>query len=263
MSGDDSLVTVLTAGSLELTGRLTDASNVTLVGTVTADGVAIPCVYKPVRGERPLWDFPEGTLAGREIAAFELSVAAGWHCVPLTVQRDGPLGAGMVQQWIPDAEPDRMTTVVAPDELPDGWLPVLRAEDADGRPLLVAHADDPALRTLAGFDLVVNNADRKGSHILATADGRVRGVDHGLTFHQHDKLRTILWGWAGEPLPDDVLDGLGRLTAALAAGLGERLAGLISAAERDVLAARIDTLRRTGRFPMPPQDRTPIPWPPL
>ena len=135
----------------------------------------MPCIYKPVRGERPLWDFPDGTLAERELAAYLVSRAAGWDCVPLTVIRDGPYGPGMVQRWIEDADPEEVVDLVPVDGIPTGWLPVLRAIDTDGDDVAVVHADNPALATLAGFDLVVNNADRKGSHVLPTADGRILG----------------------------------------------------------------------------------------
>jgi uncharacterized repeat protein (TIGR03843 family) len=261
---DETAVTqVLRRGEITVTGRLTDASNITLLGTVTVDGTSVECVYKPVRGERPLWDFPDGTLAGREVASYLISRAAGWHCVPVTVLRDGPYGPGMVQQWITDADSDLTADLLPADELPDGWLPVLSAVDMEGNPVVVAHADTPALAVLAGFDLVVNNADRKASHILPTPDGRVRGVDHGVTLHEQDKLRTILWGWAGQALPESVTDGLERLVPAVAGTLGERLSGLIGEAEIAALAARVRALLSDPRFPEPPRHRTPIPWPPL
>lgn len=257
-------------GELTVTGRLTDASNVTLLGSVAADGLELACVYKPIRGERPLWDFPDGTLAEREVAAYELSEFAGWRCVPTTVLRDGPLGSGMVQQWIdlPEDPDDPEGTVdlvdlVPAGKIPAGWLPVLRAEDHRGRPVTVVHADSAPLAVLAGFDLVVNNADRKGSHILALPDGRVLGVDHGLTFHQEDKLRTILWGWAGDPLPELVVAGLDRLAAGLRGDFGARLAELMTRSELRQLELRIAALRARPEFPAPPMDRYPIPWPPL
>jgi uncharacterized repeat protein (TIGR03843 family) len=208
-----------------------------------------------------LWDFPDGTLAGREVASFLLARAAGWDLIPATVLRNGPFGPGMVQQWIPDAEPESVIDVLAPEELPAGWLRVLAAEGPGGEPLVVAHADDPALAVMAGFDLVVNNADRKGSHILPTG-GRVLGVDHGVTLHTEPKLRTILWGWAGRPLPPAVVDGLTRLTDAVAGNLGDRLSGLITPREVAALGRRVAALRHEPRFPLPPTDRSPIPWPP-
>jgi uncharacterized repeat protein (TIGR03843 family) len=254
---------VITAGDISVTGRLTDASNLTLLGEATLDGLTVPCIYKPVRGERPLWDFPDGTLAERELAAYLVSRAAGWDCVPLTVIRDGPYGPGMVQRWIEDADPDQVVDLVPVKRIPPGWLPVLRAVDTDGKNVAVVHADNPALAKLAGFDLVVNNADRKGSHVLPTSGGRILGVDHGLCFHADDKLRTILWGWAGQPLPDVVLDGFERLRTALDAELGERLEELITVTEMAALRDRLELYAETKVYPRAPSHRTPIPWPPL
>jgi len=259
---DDDLE-VLRDGEIGITGRLTDASNLTLLGTASLGGVSIDCIYKPVRGERPLWDFPDGTLAERELAAYLVSVAAGWDCVPPTIIRDGPYGPGMVQRWIADCDPDLMVDLVPVKKVPKGWLPVMRAVDVSGHDVAVVHADNAALSVLAGFDLVVNNADRKGSHVLPTPDGRVLGVDHGLCFHRDEKLRTILWGWAGRPLPAAVLDGLRRLSVELDGTLGGQLDELITATEMAALHHRIDRLTATGRFPRPPDHRTPIPWPPL
>jgi uncharacterized repeat protein (TIGR03843 family) len=266
LRSDDAILDLLGRGELTVTGRLTDASNITLIGSVEADGVTVPCVYKPIRGERPLWDFPDGTLAQREVASFVISETAGWHCVPPTVLREGPYGRGMVQQWIEDADPDLAADLVVVAELQDGWFPVLRAVDADGDPVLLVHAPTPALAVLAGFDLVVNNADRKASHILPTPDGRIRGVDHGVTLHVDDKLRTILWGWSGAPLPESVLAGLRVLNSGLAKAEGElptTLRTLISADEVDALTDRVRSLLDDPRFPTPPDHRTPIPWPPL
>jgi uncharacterized repeat protein (TIGR03843 family) len=259
---DDDLE-VLRDGEIGITGRLTDASNLTLLGTASLGGVSIDCIYKPVRGERPLWDFPDGTLAERELAAYLVSVASGWDCVPPTIIRDGPYGPGMVQRWIADCDPDLMVDLVPIKKVPKGWLPVMRAVDVSGHDVAVVHADNAALSVLAGFDLVVNNADRKGSHVLPTPDGRVLGVDHGLCFHRDEKLRTILWGWAGRPLPAAVLDGLRRLSVELDGALGGQLDELITVTEMTALHHRIDRLTATARFPRPPDHRTPIPWPPL
>jgi len=260
---DSAVADVITRDDIDVTGRLSDASNLTLLGEATLDGLTLPCIYKPVRGERPLWDFPDGTLADRERAAYLVSRASGWDCVPLTVLREGPYGWGMVQRWIEDADPEEVVDLVPVGRIPKGWLPVLRAHDMDGSEVAVVHADLPALSRLAGFDLVVNNADRKGSHVLPTTGGRILGVDHGLTFHTDDKLRTILWGWAGRPLPAVVVDGLTRLQLALDADLGEQLDALITISEMQALRDRIDVLLRRKRFPRAPAHRTPIPWPPL
>jgi uncharacterized repeat protein (TIGR03843 family) len=192
---------MLTHGEMKLEGRLVDASNTTLRAFIILDGVSVRCVYKPVRGERPLWDFPDGTLAGREVAAYAVSAATGWDVVPPTVLRDGPLGPGACQLWMEESEQSLVGFVPA-GELPDAWLQIAAAEDDDGRAYLLAHADDAVLARMALFDAVVNNADRKGGHVLNTVDGRRYGVDHGVCFHVENKLRTVLWGWAGRPLPD-------------------------------------------------------------
>jgi uncharacterized repeat protein (TIGR03843 family) len=258
---------VLQHGEITVTGRLSEASNLTLVGVASLDGMDVTCVYKPVRGERPLWDFPDGTLAQREYAAYLVGAAAGWDCVPLTLLRPGPFGAGMVQQWIDTpagrGEGGELVDLVGVDDVPDGWKAVLKAVDHFGSDVAIVHADDPGLARLAGFDLVVNNADRKGVHVLTTADGRVFGVDHGLCFHEQDKLRTILWGWAGEALPDDVVEGLTRLQRALGGELGQELDELLTVRENKVLRRRLAALRTSPTFPEPPSNRTPIPWPPL
>ncbi len=174
---------LLTAGTLEVEGRLLDASNATLYCSASLDGVVAACVYKPVAGERPLWDFPDGTLAEREVAAYELSALSGWNIVPPTIYRDGPHGPGMVQLWI---DMDESIDVMA----------------------FVRRGQSERLRQIAVYDAVINNADRKGGHLLPTRDGRVYGVDHGVTFSVEPKLRTLLWQWAGQPLPEAEVDRL-------------------------------------------------------
>ncbi|HEX5742117.1 MAG TPA: SCO1664 family protein [Pilimelia sp.] len=251
-----------TEGPLHLTGQLTDASNTTLYGHVDTPAGPVACVYKPVRGERPLWDFPDGTLAGREVAAYLVARAAGWTFVPPTVLREGPLGVGSCQRWMPADGPPPVGFVPA-DAVPAGWLPVLAAHDETGRPYVLAHADDPQLAAVAAYDVVVNNADRKGGHILAGDDGVLAAVDHGLCFHKAPKLRTVLWGWAGGPLPAPVRGALAALAGALEADLRAALAPHLSPAEVDALAARTAGLLRAARFPDPPQDRVAIPWPPI
>ena len=212
---DDAVEEVLSKGSLELDGRLVLASNASFLGHVTLDGVSLACIYKPVKGERPLWDFPEGTLAARERAARVVSEAGGWHVVPPTIVRDGRFGPGMVQRWI-DVDPDAdLVDVVAEDEAEAGWIAVLEAEDELGAPVLLVHADDDRLRQLAVLDVVINNADRKGGHVLPDLAGHVWGCDHGVTFHEEDKLRTVLWGWAGDPLRAEDVEALERLQVAL------------------------------------------------
>jgi uncharacterized repeat protein (TIGR03843 family) len=253
---------VLTHGVLEPEGRLVDASNTTLRCRVTLNGVALRCVYKPVAGERPLWDFPDGTLADREIAAFLVSGETGWDLVPPTVRRDGPLGPGACQLWIEQTTAPLVDFV--PDrELPGDWHPIARARDDGGQAYTLAHADDPRLARMAIFDAVVNNADRKGGHVLPAPAGRLYGVDHGVCFHVEPKLRTVLWGWAGQPLPAEADPVLAGLAGAVTGPLGQALAGHLTRAEVAALAARVAGLRAAGTFPSPGTRWPAIPWPPI
>jgi hypothetical protein len=207
--------------------------------TVTLAGAAAACVYKPVAGERPLWDFPPGTLAAREVAAYAVSRAAGWHIVPPTVMRDGPFGPGMCQLWI-DADPG--TDLVA----------------------LARSRGDARLRDMAVFDAVVNNADRKIGHLLPVSDGRLYGCDHGVCFGEEYKLRTVLWQWRGQKLPDRSLAALAKLRGELASGpLAEELAGLLSADELRATRDRVDLLIRHRVHPYPPENWPAVPWPPV
>jgi len=251
---------VLAHGRMEITGRLVDASNATLFGTAALDGVELQCVYKPVRGERPLWDFPDGTLAGREVAAFLVSEAAGFHVVPHTILRDGPFGPGMVQVWV-DTGDDELVDICAPEEVPPGWLGVLRARGDRGEPAVLVHADVPALQAMAAFDAVANNADRKGGHVLAGLDGHIYGVDHGLCLHSEHKLRTVLWGWVDRPLPEDVVDALKRLRTELDGGLRDTLGEHVTRREVRSLTGRIDRLLADPRYPGPRGGGPAIPWP--
>ena len=244
---------------LVLEGRIMSASNATFVGRIGE----VKVVYKPVAGERPLWDFPDGTLAGREVAAYEVSEALGWDIVPRTWLRDGPFGIGMAQLWRqPDPEQEAVTLVPA-GEQPAGWCHVLDGLDPDDRPVSLIHEGSPALRRIAVFDVVVNNADRKGGHVLEMPGGHRHGVDHGLTFHQEHKLRTVLWGWPEPTLDENELAGVRRVRAALAGGLSESLAELITDAEIDAAVARCDRLLAEGRLPQPRADYPAIPWPPF
>ncbi|GAA2831257.1 SCO1664 family protein [Kitasatospora paracochleata] len=255
---------LLRDGELTVHGRLTDASNAVLYCTATLDGLTAPCVYKPVAGERPLWDFPDGTLAGREVAAYELAAATGWTLIPPTVLREGPHGPGMVQLWVePDPDAPELLALQDPTGPDDGWLPIVRADVGGGRTALLVHRDDPGLRRLAVLDAVLNNADRKGGHWIPAADGRIYGIDHGVTFNAADKLRTLLWGWADTPLPPDALDVLHRLAADLDGPLAARLAPHLTPAELDALRARTGRLIATGRHPLPSADWPSIPWPPV
>ncbi|MEU1371805.1 SCO1664 family protein [Streptomyces sp. NPDC005803] len=266
---DDGLITLLGEGRLTVLGQVRGASNAVLYCSVAHEGEEAHCVYKPVAGEQPLWDFPDGTLAQREVAAYEVSEVTGWGLVPPTVLRDGPYGQGMCQLWIEAAPQDEdapgLLALVEDEEPGEGWKPVAVAEVGEGKTALLVHADDPRLRRLAVLDAVINNGDRKGGHLLPAPDGRLYGIDHGVTFHADDKLRTLLWGWAGEPLPAEAVEVLDRLAAEMEPGaaLVTRLAELITAAEIDALRARVAALRGTGVHREPSGEWPAIPWPPV
>ncbi|WP_438827375.1 SCO1664 family protein [Streptomyces otsuchiensis] len=317
---------LLAVGALTVHGRLTGASNAVLYASVSDGAEELRCVYKPVAGERPLWDFPDGTLAQREVASYEICRALGWDLVPPTVLREGPHGLGMCQQWIgpgpqegpagadaeayeptdeatddaadgpagasgghdraddpraadhgddhgdgddhddyddhDDREPQLLALVEA-DEPGPGWKAVGHAQVAPDRTALLVHADDPRLRRLAVLDAVINNADRKGGHLLAPSGRELRAIDHGVTFHTENKLRTLLWGWAGEPLPGEITAALGRLEERLGDGgvLATRMAALITAEELEALRGRVAMLLTTGSHPLPGGDWPAIPWP--
>ncbi len=230
---------LLAKGSLEVEGRLVVASNATLYCTVRDAGREAACVYKPVAGERPLWDFPEGSLAGREVAAFQVSAAAGWHLVPPTVFRDGPFGPGMCQLWI---ESDESVDVIA----------------------LARSNDHAALRDMAVFDAVVNNADRKIGHLLPDRDGKLFGCDHGVCFAEDYKLRTVLWQWRGRELPVTSVEALRRLQRALNGGeLRGELGHWLSPGEVEATRQRVELLLRHRMHPFPPEDWPAVPWPPV
>jgi len=261
---------ILATGELELIGQIRNASNATLVCDAVLGDQQVRCVYKPVRGEQPLWDFPDGTLAGREVASYLVSDALGWSVVPTTLLRDGPFGPGMVQRWIDTPEPaDGLPTrldlvdLCSPDLVPEGWKLILSAVDSRGEEVVLVHADDPRLQRMAVLDILINNADRKGGHVLEGLDGQVYGVDHGICMHTQDKLRTVLWGWAAESIPAHLLEDVVGLLETLRSEdspLRDQLAELITPAE---VAALIDrTAAMVERPVMPEADRSrPIPWP--
>lgn len=253
---------LLRHGTIEPEGLLAESSNATLRAVITLDGLRARCVYKPVRGERPLWDFPDGTLAGREVSAYLVSAATGWDVVPPTVLRDGPVGPGACQLWI-DTDDSELIGFVPADDVPAGWYPVAAARGPGGERYVLAHAPDERLARMAALDAVLNNADRKGGHVLPGTDGRLYGVDHGISFHAEDKLRTVLWGWAGDELPADTVATLRALREALAGDLGEALAEHLTLTEVRATLARTDRLIRTGRYPMPGEDWPALPWPPI
>jgi uncharacterized repeat protein (TIGR03843 family) len=262
------ILDVLTFGAIEIEGRLVDASNLALRGDLELDDIATRVIYKPVQGERSLWDFPDGTLASREAAAFVVSAVGGWNLVPPTVLREGPLGPGSVQMWVdaPEGANRSLIDVVTPAELEPGWLPVLQAQLADGTDVVVAHADRPELASAAVFDVVINNADRKGSHLVLDQSGSLWGFDHGVSCHADPKLRTVLWGWVDQPLPETEVARLDALSGWLSSPhspLSRTLEGLLSPAEIEAIGWRISGLLATGRFPAPNSRGPAVPWPPL
>jgi uncharacterized repeat protein (TIGR03843 family) len=223
----------LLEGEIELQGRMPWSSNSTFLVTVAFDGEVMQAIYKPHRGERPLWDFPDG-LYRREVAAYELSEALGWRLVPETVLREeAPFDAGSLQRFVDaDFEQHYFTLLEGHPETHD------------------------ALRAMATFDLVANNADRKSGHCLLAGDGHIWGIDHGLCFHVEPKLRTVIWDFAGEPIPDHLLADLD----ALASDPPATLVGLLTEAERTMVVRRAAAVVKLGRFPHPTSDR-PYPWP--
>jgi uncharacterized repeat protein (TIGR03843 family) len=236
---DEAALELLSEGTLKIEGRLVAASNATMYCAVRRRGQTAACVYKPVAGERPLWDFPLGTLAGREVAAYKVSQAAGWNLVPPTVMRDGPFGPGMCQLWI---DADASTDLVA----------------------LARSRDQPKLRDMAVFDAVVNNADRKIGHLLPVADGRLYGCDHGVCFGEEYKLRTVLWQWRGQKLPGRALAALGRLKDELNGGaVATALDELLSPEEVAATRSRVELLIEHRVHPYPPENWPAVPWPPV
>jgi len=238
---------LLERGEITVQGRITTASNATLYCGVELAGVAAACVYKPVSGERPLWDFPDGTLAGREVATYLVAAATGWEPVPPTVLREGPLGTGMVQLWIAHDESFDIIAAINGGEL-------------------------TGLQRMALLDAVVNNSDRKVSHLLpvpgpglsgvAGTDPHVYGVDHGVSFAVENKLRTVLWQWAGDPIPDEGIEMLQRLSGLLDGSLGEALGELLTTAEVRAARKRVRRLLVKGSFPMPSPNWPAVPYPP-
>jgi uncharacterized repeat protein (TIGR03843 family) len=240
---------------LILEGRLTTASNATFLGRLEGQQV----VYKPIAGERPLWDFPQGHLAHRELSTYAVSEALGWGVVPRTWLGEGPHGPGMLQEWI-EEDARAAVDVVLPGEQQPGQVVVLEARDETGRPILLVHEESPALRRIALLDVLVNNADRKGGHVLSHGAERF-GIDHGVTFHTDPKLRTVLWGWIGQPLTEDERSAISPLLADGA--LRDQLSSLLTGAEVEAFLTRAHDLLDAGCFPPPSADWPAIPWPAL
>ena len=232
------LRTALEHGEIELKGQFTLGSNYTFLVTVRHAGQEIPAVYKPMRGEQPLWDFPPASLAGREVAAHLVSEAIGFGFVPLTILRDGPFGPGSLQQYI-DYNPNYHYFTFKP-------------------------ADRQRLRPVTLFDLLINNGDRKGSHILVQKRTRkLYLIDHGLCFHAEDKLRTVLWDFAGEDIPPELLSTLEAFRSILPGSLSTALAAYLLPEEITALGCRAEALLTSPVFPDPPEDRRAYPYPPL
>jgi hypothetical protein len=235
----DAATTVLLNGAIDMEGLVPWGSNYTFLVTIRDGARATPAIYKPSRGERPLWDFPDGTLAYREVAAYLVSVALGWPHVPPTVLRDGPQGVGMVQLFIEMVDGQHFFT------------------------LRDRHRDE--MKRIAAFDAVINNTDRKGGHVLLGADGKIWCIDHGVTFHEHPKLRTVIWDFAAQRIPAALIADLDKLRGCLkrAEPLADALGELLSPREMKALRERVDALSERGAFPQPPEDWPPVPWPPV
>ena len=225
---------LISSGEITVVGRLVDASNATLLANIKGCDPKVEIIYKPVAGERPLWDFPDGDLASREYSAFLLSFMAGFNLVPFTVLRDGPFGYGMVQEWI---DIDETVDVVE-----------------------YGQSDDDQLRKLALFDAVINNADRKFGHLLLDNHRVLKGCDHGISFHSEDKLRTVIWQFSSLPLDSEEITLLNNVKAL---NLEQIFNEYLTASEISALRQRVDELLATAVFPEPSQLRPAVPWPPV
>ena len=232
---EDAARAVLREGEIEVLGRMPWSSNATFLVCLSTGSDQLLAIYKPQRGERPLWDFPRGTLCDREVAAREVSEALGWAIVPDTVLRDGPAGVGMMQRFVHHDPEEHYFT------------------------LLAEHGDE--FRRMAAFDIVINNTDRKGGHCLRAADGSIFGIDHGVSFHCEWKLRTVIWDFAGEPIPPSVCADLHRLSVELRGDVGKRLEPLLDRFELDAVRARLGQLLLIGEYPDADRDYHSYPWP--
>jgi uncharacterized repeat protein (TIGR03843 family) len=230
-------MTLLEIGEIIIEGRLVDASNATLFVVVSHQGEETRAIYKPVAGERPLWDFPDGNLASRERAAYLVDQSLGFNHIPLTILRDGPFGIGAVQQWIDIDESIDLEEYF--------------------------RKDDPQLREVALLDAIINNTDRKIGHLLPDPSGHLYICDHGVTFHEEDKLRTVLWQWSGQPLSELEVQALQDLLRKINGQELEELSTLLTQGEIAALQERINRLLLTGLFPEPNPDWPHIPWPPF
>ena len=224
----------ITNAPIEILGRLVDASNATLFGVL--EQTEINVIYKPISGERPLWDFEEGSLAGREVAAYLTSEFMKFNLVPFTTLREGPFGLGMVQHWV---EVDESFEVIE-----------------------FSQSNDERLRKMALFDAIINNTDRKIGHLLPTKDGEIFGCDHGVTFHVEDKLRTVLWQWRGMKFNPGEMDQLQKFIDDFLTW-SDLVSDLLTDEEKEISKQRVLDLLDSGKFPFPSEDWPAIPWPPV
>lgn len=231
---------------------MVNASNSTLV--IQDDGKQF--IYKPVSGERPLWDFPEGTLALRERGAYILSELGKWNVVPRTELREGPLGIGSFQEWVEADIKD--VAVVTPSEILAGWIEIIRGQDERGNEVVLIHQDRDELRAIALFDAVANNADRKGGHLLTDELGKVFAIDHGVTFNVEPKLRTVLWGYINKEFTESEIAQLEDVRNLIDSS---ELVELLNQEEITALHNRINELLASGKFPTPSAEWPSVPWP--
>ena len=257
----DGIEALLSTGDMGVEGRLWDSSNSAMRVECTAGDARVQAVYKPRRGERPLWDFPTGTLGLREVATYVVDRALGWGLVPVTVWReDAPMGPGSLQAWVDIDAGTAPVDVVEARTVPEGWHIVAEGEGARGDHVCLVHEDSTELRRLAVLDAIVNNADRKGGHVLRSGSARVAGIDHGLTFHEEPKLRTVLWGWAGTDLDDAILADLQTMADGWES-VSDRLDMLLTQAEIAATADRLAALLSGRAFPSPDGAWPALPWP--
>jgi len=236
----------------KVVGQMANASNSTLVVEVGTERF----IYKPRSGERPLWDFPDNTLHLRERAAYVVSEMLGWDIVPETTIQDGPYGIGSFQKWI-DAEPTTVD-IFPPTTVPDGWLTIITGFDETGVEVTLAHEDSLRLLQIAVFDALVNNADRKAGHLLTDDSGNTFGIDHGVTFNSEDKLRTVLWGWIGQQIPENLLSDLNELKQKI---YESELEELLNQSEVSALLERLNILLDQKTMPSPSPHWPAVPWP--
>jgi hypothetical protein len=233
--GEDAAAELLRHGEADVLGRMPWSSNATYLVNLSGSEGELLAIYKPQRGERPLWDFPRGTLALREVAAYEVSEALGWSIVPDTVMRDGPAGPGMMQRFVEHDPEQHYFTLM--ETYPERF------------------------KDMAAFDIVINNTDRKGGHCLIDADDHIWGIDHGVSFHAQWKVRTVIWDFANEPIAPESVDALTDLREKLRKDFGKRLGELIDRFELDAVRARIDHLIALGALPDADPGYHSYPWP--